>query len=394
MSGVPVLVQKFGGTSVATVGARHQAVEHVRRARREGNEVVIVVSAMGRRGDPYATDTLLDLLRAEGTFVDARDYDLMFTCGEAIAAALMSHTLRKAGIPAVALTSAQARIYTDGKHREAEITDIDPSPLRTYLAQGEVPVVTGGQGVVRGTLDYTTLGRGGSDTSGVAVGVALAAARVDIFTDVEGVATTDPRLVPSARLLERISYPRMHEMARFGARVIHPRALVAGWKAAMPIVVRSTFSNRPGTLIDASSDDPGVTGIAVLPAVQTIMVEPGEITSGMRRDWERHHLAMSLVDGPTGAVVLGVQADRWPEFNAAVQSAGVKVVAAPGDRAWVSLVGESSELEAHSAATLDLLAGERIQVDYHELAPLRMTLVVGTEDMARAVRTLHRNAFE
>lgn len=394
MSGVPVLVQKFGGTSVATVGARHQAVEHVRRARREGHEVVIVVSAMGRRGDPYATDTLLDLLRAEGTFVDARDYDLMFTCGEAIAAALMSHTLRKAGIPAVALTSAQARIYTDGQHREAEITDIDPSPLRTCLAQGEVPVVTGGQGVVRGTLDYTTLGRGGSDTSGVAVGVALGAARVDIFTDVEGVATTDPRLVPSARLLEHISYARMHEMARFGARVIHPRALVAGWKAAMPIVVRSTFSNRPGTLIDAALDDARVTGIAVLPAMRTIMVEPGEITSGMRGDWERRHLAMSLVDGPTGANVLGVQADRWPEFDTAVQLAGLKVVAAPRDRAWVSLVGESSELEAHSAATLDLLAGERIQVDYHELAPLRMTLVVGTENMARAVRTLHRNAFE
>ena len=394
MSTVPVLVQKFGGTSVATADARHRAVEHVRRARHDGCEVVIVVSAMGRHGDPYATDTLLDLLRAEGSSVDARDYDLMFTCGETIAAALMSHTLRRAGIPAVGLTSAQARIYTDGQHKEAEITDIDVSRLRTCLAQGEVPVVTGGQGVVRGTLDYTTLGRGGSDTSGVAVGVALGAARVDIFTDVEGVATTDPRLVPSARLLEHISYPRMREMARFGARVIHPRALVAGWESAIPIVVRSTFSNRPGTLIDASSDDPRVTGIAVLSAMRTITVEPGHVTTGIREDWERRHLVMSLVDALTGAVVLGVRADGGPELDAAVRLAGMKALAAPRDKAWVSLVGESSELAARSAATLDLLAGERIQVDYHEVAPLRMTLVIGTGDMTRAVRTLHRSAFE
>ena len=394
MSTIPVLVQKFGGTSVATADARRQAVEHISRARREGHQVAVVVSAMGRRGDPYATDTLLDLLRAEGAAVDARDYDLMFSCGETIAAALMSHTLRKAGIPAVPLTSAQARIYTDGRHREAEITDIDASRLRACLAQGEVPVVTGGQGVVRDTLDCTTLGRGGSDTSGVEVGVALGAARVDIFTDVEGVATTDPRLVPAARLLERISYARMHEMARFGARVVHPRAITAGWKAAMPILVRSTFSNRRGTLIDASSDDSPTTGIAFLPVMRTVAAEPGEIGSGTKEDWERRHLVMSLVDGPTGVLVLGVQADRGPELDLAVQSAGAKVVAAPRDRAWVSLIGEPSELGAHSAAALSLLAGELIQVDYHELAPLRMTLVVETGDLARAVRALHRWAFE
>jgi aspartate kinase len=394
MSSAPVLVQKFGGTSVATSDARRQAVEHVGRARRDGYDVALVVSAMGRRGDPYATDTLLDLLRADGASVDERDYDLMFTCGEAIAAALMSHTLRKAGIPAVALTSVQAGIYTNGQHREAEITQIDASRLKSCLAQGEVPVVTGGQGVVRGTFDYTTLGRGGSDTSGVAVGVALGATRVDIFTDVDGVATTDPRLVPSARLLEHVGYSRMHEMARFGARVVHPRALVAGWKAAIPVVVRSNFSTRPGTLIDAARDDARVTGIAVLATMRTIMVEPGDVTPGMREDWERRHLVMSLVDGPTGAVVLGVQADRWPELDTVMRSAGARVRAAPRDRAWVSLVGESSALEAHSGTTLDLLAREQVPVDCHELAPLRMTLVVPTEDMPRAVRILHRWAFE
>ena len=390
----PVLVQKFGGTSVATADARRRAVEHVRSARHDGHQVAVVVSAMGRRGDPYSTDTLLDLLRGEGGSVEARDYDLMFSCGEAIAAALMAHTLRKAGIPAVPLTSAQARIYTDGRHQEAEITEIDASRLRACLAQGEVPVVTGGQGVARDSLDYTTLGRGGSDTSGVAVGVALGAARVDIFTDVEGVATTDPRLVPAARLLERISYPRMHEMARFGARVVHPRAIAAGWNAAMPLEVRSTFSSRRGTLIDASSDVSSTTGVAFLPAMRTAAVEPCDISPGTREGWERRLLVMSLVDAPRGTLVLGVQTDRGQQLDSAIRSAGARVVAEPRDRAWVSLVGDPSELAASSAAVLDLLAGERIQVDYHELSPLRMTLVVPMEDMARAVRTLHRWAFE
>jgi aspartate kinase len=186
----------------------------------------------------------------------------------------------------------------------------------------------------------------------------------------------------------------MHEMARFGARVVHPRALVAGWKAGLPIVVRSTFSTRPGTLIDAEGDDARVTGIAVLAAMRTITVEPVDIPPGMREDWERRHLVMSLVDGPTGGVVLGVQTDRWPELDAVIRSAGVRALTAPRDRAWMSLVGESSALEAHSGTTLDLLAGERIPVDCHELTPLRMTLVVPTEDMARAVRILHRWAFE
>jgi aspartate kinase len=393
MSAAPILVQKFGGTSVATADARLKVVEHVRRARRSGYQVAIVVSAMGRRGDPYATDTLLDLLRADGAGVDARDYDLMFTCGEAISVALMSHTLKRAGIPAVGLTSVQARLYTDGQHVEAEITDIDASRLRAHLARGEVPVVTGGQGVARDTLDYTTLGRGGSDTSGVAVGVALGAARVDIFTDVEGVATTDPRLVPSARLLERISYPRMYEMARFGARVVHPRALRTGWKAAMPIVVRSTFSDGPGTLIDETPDEQPITGIATLSAMRTIAVDAQSITRGTREDWERRYLVMSLVDEPTGAVVLGVPADGWPALGAAIERAGVKATAAARDRAWVSLIGESSALRTRLAPTLDLLAGAGIHVDHCEITPLRMTSVVGTEAAPRAVGLLHQSVF-
>ena len=183
-------------------------------------------------------------------------------------------------------------------------------------------------------------------------------------------------------------------MARFGARVVHPRAIAAGWNAAMPLEVRSTFSSRRGTLIDASSDVSSTTGVAFLPAMRTAAVEPCDISPGTREGWERRLLVMSLVDAPRGTLVLGVQTDRGQQLDSAIRSAGARVVAEPRDRAWVSLVGDPSELAASSAAVLDLLAGERIQVDYHELSPLRMTLVVPMEDMARAVRTLHRWAFE
>ena len=181
MNQAPILVQKFGGTSVSTAERRLQAVEHVRRARAEGYRVAIVVSAMGRRGDPYATDTLLDLLRCDGLPVDGRDYDLIFGCGEIVSAVMMAHLLKREGIPAAGLTGGQAGIYTDGNYCEAEIVEIDPARIRHYLDEGAVPVIAGCQGIVPHTGDVTTLGRGGSDTSSVAVGVALGAALVEIY---------------------------------------------------------------------------------------------------------------------------------------------------------------------------------------------------------------------
>src|SRR5450759_1519070 len=284
---IPILVQKFGGTSVSTPERRQQVVGHVRRAIADGNRVAIVVSAMGRRGDPYATDTLLDLLRSDGGPVEPDDYDLMFTCGEAISAAVMSQALKRAGIPAVGLTAAQARIYTDGQHVEASIEEIDTSRLHALMAAGQVPVVTGGQGVARDTLDYTTLGRGGSDTSGVALGVALGACRVDIFTDVEGIAVVDPRLVPGARMLTRVSYAAMHELARFGAKVVHPRALMTGWAGRTPVVIRSTFSDAPGTMIGEVEDEAPIVGLALLPAMETVVLPAGAVNTATREAWER-----------------------------------------------------------------------------------------------------------
>jgi len=385
----PVLVQKFGGTSVATAGRRSRAIEHVRQARDAGHQVAIVVSAMGRRGDPYATDTLLDLLREDGAGpVDGRDYDLMFTCGEAIAVAVVSHALKRAGIDAVGLTAAQARIYTDGHHVESEIVGVDTSRLHELLDEGRVPVIAGGQGVVPGTLDYTTLGRGGSDTSAVAVGVALGADRVEIFTDVEGVAVADPRVVPGAPLLQTIGFRAMIEMARFGAKVMHPRSVAAGCRAGLPLVVRSTFSDAPGTVIREGPDAAPIVGLAWLRGMETVTLCAGAADDEQREAWEARRLVMTIADAEAGTLVAGATADKHRDLAAAISEAGITEVKHLGSCAWLSVVGEGGTLRSALPGLLALLEETAGEVRARELSATRATFVIpdaACETAARAV---------
>jgi aspartate kinase len=393
MSRRPVLVQKFGGTSVSTPDRRARAVEHVRRARDEGFSVAIVVSAMGRRGDPYATDTLLDLLRADGGPVAPADYDLIFTCGETISAAVMSQALKRAGIPAVGMTSAQARIYTDGLHLEASITEIDTARVASLMAAGQVPVVTGGQGVAPATLDFTTLGRGGSDTSGVALGAALGAERVDIFTDVDGVASADPRLVPGARLLSRVSYAAMHEMARFGAKVVHPRALAAAWSSRTPVVVRSTFSNRPGTLVGEVDDESALVGLAALPPMETLRLPAGAADRATRDAWEQLRLVMSVEDAGAAGLLVGAGEDKAPELRAALAETTARPIGAAGTCCWLSVIGEPSTLARRHPGFMARFAQEGIEPVGCELAGRRCTYIVAEAARARAAALLYE-AFD
>lgn len=394
MTEKPVLVQKFGGTSVSTAERRMQVIEHVRRARNEGYQIALVVSAMGRRGDPYATDTLLDLLRGDAGPVDGRDYDMIFTCGEIISATVMSHLLKREGIAAVGLTGAQARIYTDDTHTEAEIVDIDPSRVRSHLDRGEVPVVAGCQGVIRERDDYTTLGRGGSDTSAVALGGALNADKVEIYTDVEGVANVDPRIVPEARLLERISYAKMYEMARYGAGVVHQRAVRTGQAGSVPVVVRSTFSMTPGTIIANVQDELPIVGIPTLGPLDVAIFEEDVVGPETRESWERRRGIMSLIDSQAGTLVLGVSTDKSHELESTMAEVGLSPKITAGDQCWVSLIGEGEALQARHSRDLDLLRQQGVKMLYREVADQRNTYVVGASDEADAVRVLYRDAFE
>lgn len=393
MNRAPILVQKFGGTSVATAEGRQRVIAHVRRARDDGYRVTVVASAMGRRGDPYATDTLLDLLHAEGPGVDPRDYDLMFTCGEAISVALLAHAMKGAGVPAVGLTSAQARIYTDGRHVEAEVEGIDTRRLRAIMDDGLVPIVTGGQGVARGTLDYTTLGRGGSDTSGVALGVALHAERVEIFSDVPGVATADPRVVPGARVLPVVSYAAMHEMARFGAKILHPRALVAGWRGRTPVAVRPTFDSTPGTIVADIPDEQPIVGLALLRGMRTVALAPGTVDAACRDEWERRHLVMGIGDASTGQLLLAAGSDKLEAFCRLLAEVEARPALNPSPCCWLSVIGDASAVQAATPRALGLLRGQGIDVQGHEVTERRATFVIPDDAAEPAARALHADAF-
>jgi aspartate kinase len=259
-----LIVKKFGGTSVSTKERRRQVLEKIIREKDAGNDVVAVVSAMGRRGDPYATDTFLDMLKATSPRPAARTKDLLAACGETISACLVAEELRAAGCPAAPVTGLQAGILTDGNFTNGLVQAVDTAYLKAILAQGAVAVVTGFQGYDK-NHDLVTLGRGGSDITAIALGGALGADDVEIYTDVPGIAFTDPRLIPSAPFLSSIDFSPMYILAAAGAKVIHPRAVSTAIKFNRPFWVRSTFNDDAGTLVGEKGEAPGgLYGIAML----------------------------------------------------------------------------------------------------------------------------------
>ncbi|QGG48237.1 aspartate kinase [Heliorestis convoluta] len=262
-----IVVQKFGGTSVATEEIRQQAIERILEARKKGYHVVVVVSAMGRFGEPYATDTLLSLTQSMDPDLPTREKDLLMACGEIISGVVMTAQLRRSGIDALFLTGWQAGILTTDHYGEARILSVKPQRIFGELKEGKVVIVAGFQGSNE-QKEITTLGRGGSDTTAVAIGAAMKAELVDIFTDVAGVMTADPRLVQRARFLNRLSYQEVCQLAQEGAKIIHPRAVDLAMQRHLTLRVRSTSSSAAGTLI-CDKDDEGnfppqrlITGIA------------------------------------------------------------------------------------------------------------------------------------
>lgn len=267
-----IVVQKFGGRSVGTAEARRLAAERVKEAIEAGFRPVVVVSAIGRMGEPYATDTLLSYLHQVDPDCEpsARERDMLMACGEIISTAIMAQTLKAIGLRAVALTGGQAGILTDYHYGDAQILDITPDYILKLLFEEEVDVVVvaGFQGSTeQGAI--TTLGRGGSDTTASALGVALEADRIEIYTHVDGVMTADPEVAPNARTLAMVTYEEVANMAHQGAKVLHPRAAEIAMMHQIPLWVKSSFIRAPGTLIAplAEIQPPqkrAVTGVATI----------------------------------------------------------------------------------------------------------------------------------
>src|SRR5919204_2241216 len=249
IDGRGLLVQKYGGSSLATADRIQAAARRVARTASAGRPVIVVVSAMGD-----TTDDLIKLAYQVTARPDNRELDLLLSTGETVSATLMAMALHDLHQPAVSLTGAQAGIRSTRVFTKARITDIRPDRISSELNHGKVVIVTGFQGVTE-EQDITTLGRGGSDTTAVALACALEAERCEIYTDVEGVFTADPRIVPVARKLREIGYDEMLELAQLGARVMHPRAVELGELYDMPILVASSFTDAPGTLIHRIPSD-------------------------------------------------------------------------------------------------------------------------------------------
>lgn len=261
---------KFGGTSVATTDSRMTSALRVISAKEQGFSPVVVVSAIGRRGAPYATDTLINVLREIDPSVepDPRELDMFVACGEIMSAVIFAHTLKTLGHQAQAFRGGQAGIRTDGVYGNARITSINPASVFRSIEAGFIPIICGFQGVhVSGDGapggELTTLGRGGSDTTGSAIGAALKAHAVEIYTDVDGVKTADPDAVPDAPTLRKVTYDEVAEIAHLGAKVVHPRAAEIAMQYDIPLWVKNTFSEDEGTEIVKREKFPGrrVTGV-------------------------------------------------------------------------------------------------------------------------------------
>lgn len=397
-----ILVQKFGGTSLSTPEARDYVISHIRRELSNGFRLVVVVSAMGRKGDPYATDTLLDLIAGGGGSLEPREQDLLLACGEMISASMLSSLLNRESISSVVLTGAQAGFRTDSHYGNARILDIVPTRVLEQLEQKDVVIVTGFQGQNQ-IGDFTTLGRGGSDTSATALGAALHAEMVDIYTDVNGILTADPRIVEDARQLDYVSYAEICNMAHQGAKVIHPRAVEIAMQSGIPVRVRSTFSESEGTLVanpEGFKDvqlgilDRYVTGIAYVANVTQIKVDA--------TDNNKEHLQLQVFKAmaenaisvdfinvtPSGVVytVFDYDSDKAIEV---LQQLGLKPNVLTGC-AKVSVIGGGiNGVPGIMAKIVEALAEQNIQILQSADSNTTIWVLVNKDDMAAALRALH-----
>jgi aspartate kinase len=398
---VTLLVQKFGGTSVADPGRIRSVAEHIVRTRREGKDVIVVVSAMGK-----TTDDLVRLARDVSQAPAARELDMLLTSGERISIALLCMAIIDQGEAAVSFTGSQAGIVTDADHGQAKILEVRADRIRAAVDDGCVAVVAGFQGVSTAAA-ITTLGRGGSDTTAVALAAELGAEACEIYTDVAGVFTADPRIVLEARLLPRLTYEEMLDLAATGGKVLALRAVEFARNHGVPVHVRSSFTWGPGTWV--GEDDPSM---------------EHAIISGVSHDASEAKVTIEQVPDRPGiaAKVFRTLADESVNVDMIVQNVStaghtdisftvprgdltrtlgvldivVADVEASGithdpDIGRVSLVGAGMRTHPGVAAQMfEVLAAEQINIEMISTSSIRISCVVGSADVVLAVRALHR----
>jgi aspartate kinase len=395
-----LIVQKYGGTSMGSPERIAAVAERVARARALGHQLVVVVSAMAGE-----TDRLIKLARSVNPQPPAREMDVLLATGEQASIALLAMALAGRGVPARSFTGSQVHILTDSAHSKARILDIDDQRLRASLAAGEVAVVAGFQGVDQDG-NITTLGRGGSDTTAVALAAALKADECQIYTDVDGVYTTDPRVEPRARRLDRITFEEMLEMASLGAKVLQIRSVEFAGKYKVPLRVLSSFEDGTGTLItleDHGVEEPLISGIAFNRDEAQITVagipdRPG-VAAAIFGPIARANIEVDVIvqsvgqDGLT-TMSFTVHRNDYPQAMAllagVVAELGARSVGGDDKIAKISLVGVGMRSHAGVAAKMfEALSAEGINIRMISTSEIKISVIVDEKYLELAVRTLH-----
>jgi aspartate kinase len=397
---MPLVVQKFGGTSVGDADRIRAVADHVARTRRAGSDVVVVVSAMGK-----TTDELVRLAADVSSVQPDREIDMLLSSGERISMSLLCMALAELGVDAVSFTGSQAGMITDTSHTRAKIVEVRGDRLRETLAAGAVPVVAGFQGVST-DREVTTLGRGGSDTTAVALAAALGADACEIYTDVSGVFTTDPRIVPEARKLARVSYEEMQEMAATGGRVLALRSVEFARNHDVPLHVRSSFTWEPGTWVDkedASMEQAVVTAVThdlseAKVTVTGVPDKPG-LAARLFRGLADRNINVDMIvqnvslHGTTDISFTIPESDLAASTEvceALVPDLGATGVISDDDVARVSLIGVG--MKTHSgvtALTFETLAALGINIEMISTSSIRISCLIRAEQAEEAVRALH-----
>jgi aspartate kinase len=399
---VALVVQKYGGTSVGSIERIRNVARRALATQREGHRVVLVVSAMSGE-----TNRLLALAQEVTPVPDAREMDALASTGEQVSAALVAMAVQAEGGKARSLLGHQVRVRTDAAFTKARIQTIEETAILEALAQGEIVVVAGFQGV-DDAGNITTLGRGGSDTSAVAIAAAVRADVCDIFTDVDGVYTTDPNVCPSARKIKRISYEEMLELASLGAKVLQIRSVEIAMKYSVPVHVRSSFNNEPGTIVskeDVSLEGMVVTGIASDKSEARVHVvgihdRPGAAAELFERIAEKNISVDMIVQNvttdanPIAAITFTMpkndlaRAKAWIEETA--RGLGASQVRYDEDVAKVSIVGLGMRSHAGVAAQMfRILAQEGINIQAISTSEIKISCLVAAKYAELAVRSLH-----
>ena len=398
---MPLIVQKYGGTSVANAERIKSVARRIAASKDKGNQVVVVVSAMGD-----STDELISLAYQVAARPSERELDALVSTGELVSATLLAMALREIDYQAISLSGAQAGIRTDANHSQARILKIDPKRVVTELEKGNIVIVAGFQGITE-EMDITTLGRGGSDTTAVALAASLGAGVCQIYTDVEGVYTADPRLVPEAQPLSEIGYEEMLELASYGAKVMHPRAVELGELFNMPILVASSFSDKPGTLIhggvsmevrnkvrsvahDLDVAKITVVGVPDRPGIAAALFEP-LAKANISVDTIVQNASVDKITDLTFTVAKS-QLDKAMAVVAPIAKAiGARECLSDARLGKVSIIGTGMQnTPGYAARMFGALSEHGINIQLITTSEIRITCIIEESKVKDAVRALHQ----